>query len=237
MHTTAMRNAARFFEAYARYVGPGRLLDIGAQDVNGSLRQVCPPELHYTGVDFVAGRGVDVVLQDPYTLPFASESVDVVISSSCFEHSQMFWVLFLELLRVLKPTGLLYLDVPSNGLFHRYPVDCWRFYPDSGGALVEWARRHGSHCRLLESFIGKQEHEPWNDFVAVFLKDGAHHERYPRRMLHDRTDYYNGVTDATAEILRPEGRSEDLLFRAPTRPARRLLAALRTRFSPAKSLR
>jgi SAM-dependent methyltransferase len=71
-----------------------------------------------------------------YKLPFADGSVDVVLSSSCFEHSEFFWLLFLEILRVLRPEGLFYLNAPSNGPFHRYPVDCWRFYPDSGNALV-----------------------------------------------------------------------------------------------------
>ena len=34
---------------------------------------------------------------------------------------------------------LFYLNAPSNGEFHRYPVDCWRFYPDAGGALGDLA--------------------------------------------------------------------------------------------------
>jgi len=76
------------------------------------------------GVDVMAGRNVDVQLSDPYRLPFEDESVVVVMSSSSFEHSEMFWLLFLEVLRVLRPQGLFYLNVPSNGHFHRWPVDC-----------------------------------------------------------------------------------------------------------------
>ena len=117
------------------------------------------------------GKGVDVVLDDPHTLPFAAESVDIVVSNSCLEHSEMFWLSFLEMLRVLRPTGLLYLNVPSNGDFHRYRVDCWRFYPDSGVAMVSWARRNGLRPALLESFISDQYMGLWNDFVAVFGKD------------------------------------------------------------------
>jgi SAM-dependent methyltransferase len=136
MHPTALHNARLFFDTYALGCQGGTVLDIGAQDLNGSLRSVCLPELRYVGVDFVAGNGVDIVLDDPYRLPFESESVDIVVSSSCFEHSELFWVLFLEIMRVLKAPGLFYLNVPSNGPFHRHPVDCWRFYPDSGDALV-----------------------------------------------------------------------------------------------------
>ncbi len=229
MHTTAMRHGALFFETYAKALGSGRVLDIGSQDVNGSLKDVCPPGLHYVGVDFVPGKGVDVVLDDPYVLPFEPESFDAVVSSSCFEHSPFFWVLFLEIMRVLKPAGLLYLNVPSNGLFHRYPVDCWRFYPDSGAALSEWGRRNGYRCRLLESFVGRQAREPWNDFIAVFVKDEARRSAHPDRILSRYRDFYNGITDASDEVLNPERRSQDGLFRAPTRIARKMLETLRSR--------
>ena len=147
MHPSALRNGKLFFETYAAMLADASVVDIGAQDVNGSLKDVMPSHLRYTGVDFVEGKGVDVVLDDPYTLPFADESVDIVVSNSCLEHSEMFWPSFLEMLRVLRPTGLLYLNVPSNADFHRYPVDCWRFYLDSGVALVSWARRNG--CRRV----------------------------------------------------------------------------------------
>ena len=60
-----------------------------------------------------------IVLEDPYKLPFDSDSVDIVICSSCFEHSEMFWLLFLEVMRILKPTGLFYMNAPSNGAFHK----------------------------------------------------------------------------------------------------------------------
>jgi hypothetical protein len=90
MHTTAMRHGVLFFETYAKALGGARVLDIGSQDVNGSLKDVCPPALTYVGVDFVPGKGVDVVLDDPYVLPLESDSFDAVVSSSCFEHSQFF---------------------------------------------------------------------------------------------------------------------------------------------------
>jgi SAM-dependent methyltransferase len=160
-------------------------------------------------VDFVSGRGVDVVLQDPYELPFEDQSVDVVVCSSCFEHSEFFWELFLDIMRVLKPTGLFYLNVPSNGGFHRYPVDCWRFYPDSGRALVNWARRNGMKSALLESFTGVQKQDIWNDFVAVFVKDEAHVALYPSRMLDSIKRYSNGLVYGSHEFQHFEAFPED----------------------------
>jgi hypothetical protein len=62
--------------------------------------------------------------------------------------------MFIEIQRVLKPEGLFYLNAPSNGTYHRYPVDCWRFYPDSGVALSHWGQKNGYNTQLIESFVG-----------------------------------------------------------------------------------
>ena len=213
MHPTALAWGERFFSTYAERC-TGTVLDIGAQDINGSLKSVCPPSLKYIGVDFARARGVDVVLDDPYRLPFDDGYADIVLSSSCFEHSEMFWLLFVEVLRVLKPSGLFYLQVPSNGMFHRYPVDCWRFYPDSGRALVSWAKRCGLDPLLLESFVGDQggggvEEGTWNDFVAVFVKERRFAVQYPKRILDTATNFTNGIRDAGADFIRPVGYPED----------------------------
>jgi SAM-dependent methyltransferase len=194
MHPTALNSCQHFFNAYgSAFEGEGaKVIELGSQDVNGSLRACCPSRFRYCGVDFVAGNGVDVLLTDPYKLPFDDGSVDIVITSSCFEHSEMFWVLFLEVMRILKPRGLLYLNVPSNGAFHRWPVDCWRFYPDSGHALVAWAQHNGMQPAVLESYIGEQGVDIWNDFVAIFVKDVAQAFRYTTRILTGREDLSNG---------------------------------------------
>jgi SAM-dependent methyltransferase len=180
------RPGAAFFNTYLRNSENLTIVDVGSQDVNGSLRSVAPKNNQYIGVDFEKAKGVDVVIKDPYALPFENESVDVVVSSSCFEHSEFFWLLFNEALRILKPTGLLFINVPSNGAFHRYPVDCWRFYPDSGVALQNWGKRSGYNCALLESFTGTRKQDIWNDFIAVFVKDERNESRYPGRIQHSR---------------------------------------------------
>lgn len=213
MHPSAMRNGDVFFQRYSHYIksnSPIKVVDIGAQDVNGSLREVCPKNVEYIGVDFVQAKGVDVVLEDPYVLPFSDSSIDMVVSSSCFEHSEMFWILFLEVIRILKPNGLFYLNAPSNGNFHRYPVDCWRFFPDSGRALVSWAKRNGHNSILLESFISYQQVNVWNDFVAVFLKDAQFQNDYPERMFTGRNDVENVSVSNHEEIIKFSGSTEDL---------------------------
>lgn len=213
MHYTALQNCQHFFDNYGESIKKlspmAHVVEIGSQDVNGSLRSLCPEQFKYTGVDFVAGKGVDLILDDPYSLPFDDESIDVILSSSCFEHSEMFWLLYLEIMRTLKPTGIFYLNTPSNGEFHRWPVDCWRFYPDSGRALITWAKRNGMTPQLLESYTSTQIGDQWNDFVAVFLKNELHIEKYPNRILHNKTDYSNGLVCGENDFSKMSAMPED----------------------------
>jgi len=213
MHDTAMLNGKRFFDTYyASSMGPVTVLDIGAQDVNGSLREVCPTNGRYVAVDFVEGKGVDVVLKDPYKLPFDDGCAEIVVSSSCLEHSEMFWVLFLEILRVLKPSGLFYLNAPANGAFHRYPVDCWRFYPDSGNALAKWARVNGFNTGVLECYTSNQRDDIWNDYVCVFIKDIDCAHLHPNRILASFADFTNGVIHPRQDLLNENREPEDQRF-------------------------
>lgn len=160
MHDSAKLNAKRFFDKHCKHE-TATVIDIGSQDVNGSLRDVCP--FNYIGVDFVAGKNVDVILDDPYKFPLDDNSAEIVVSSSCFEHSEFFWLTFLEMVRISK--DLIYVCAPSTGKVHRYPVDCWRFYPDSGQALANWANRNGYKVELLETYTDTNK---WGDWVAIF---------------------------------------------------------------------
>ncbi len=212
MHPTALMNCKNFFDCYGKYYalnGQVKVLDIGSQDVNGSLRSVTPQKFEYVGVDFVAGKGVDIILDDPYSLPFEDESADIILSSSCFEHSEMFWVVFLEIMRVLKPRGLFFLSVPSNGIFHRYPVDCWRFYPDSGNALVTWANRNSMNITLLESYISGQMNDIWNDSVAIYLKDKSFANQFTDRVTNNFKDFNNGFVAGNKALINYCAHNED----------------------------
>jgi lipopolysaccharide biosynthesis protein/SAM-dependent methyltransferase len=201
MHKSALKYGEVFFSTYLNRVDAHQLkiVEIGSQDINGSLRQFSPVNAIYVGVDFVPGPGVDVLISDPYQLPFELDSIDAVVCSSVLEHSEFFWVLFIECLRILKPSGLLYINAPSNGKVHRYPIDGWRFYPDAGHSLVKWAKNQGKSALLLESFIAPKlgpidEEGMWNDFVAVFLKNENFITSYQNRILDNEPKAFCGYS-------------------------------------------
>jgi len=211
MHDSAMAYGKLFFDTYVRNRNVKEIVDIGALDVNGSLRSAAPADCSYTGVDFVDGRGVDVIIKDPYNLPFPERSFDACVCSSCFEHSEFFWLLFNDILRILRPHGVLYINVPSNGPFHRYPVDCWRFYPDSGIALQNWGRRVGYNVVLLESFVGAQQPSEWNDCVQVFVKDGACANIYQDRIQSHCNDVQNSYVLGSSQLTNYREEPDDLV--------------------------
>jgi len=166
MHDTASDIGGRFLRRHSR---AGHLIvELGAADINGSIRSFAHPEACYVGIDTAPGPGVDLVANGERPLPIKPQSVDIVVATSVFEHDGFFWNTFTDLLRLMKAGGLIYINAPSNGDYHRYPNDNWRFYPDAGKMLEKWGRRNGHDVRLLESFIADRQADIWNDFVAIF---------------------------------------------------------------------
>jgi ubiquinone/menaquinone biosynthesis C-methylase UbiE len=161
-----MQAAKDFYAKFAGEFVEPTIVEIGSQNVNGSIREVAPPS-KYVGLDFQEAKGVDIVLQDAYSFPLPDNYADIVVTSSCFEHSEMFWLTFLEGVRILKPKGLFYINAPSTGPYHAYPVDCWRFYPDADKALQTWAKRNGYNVNVEYKTTMEG---PWGDFVVVYRK-------------------------------------------------------------------
>lgn len=118
-----------------------KILDVGSHGVDASYRSVFgAPAWRYVGADAAAGPNVDIVLSNPYRWRgIRSSSFDIVISGQTFEHIDFFWLTAMEIERVLKPGGLCCVVAPSSGPEHRYPVDCWRFYPDGLRSIASYA--------------------------------------------------------------------------------------------------
>lgn len=150
-----------------------KILDLGSTDIGGSYRTIFDEEKWgYTGIDLLPGKNVDIVLSDPYNwLEIESSSSDVFISGQTFEHIEYFWQTMLEIARVLKPGGLCCIIAPSGGPEHRYPVDCWRFYPDGFKALARYARLEVLEVRTQWEDEGHSDgSDIWADTMLVARK-------------------------------------------------------------------
>lgn len=167
MHPTARHHAEKFADQFCQ--NKGVFVEIGSFDVNGSLKETFGSyATEYIGLDQEAGKGVDMVLNDPYKWPLEDNSADYVVSSSCFEHAEFFWLLFLECARVCKPGGYIYFNAPSKNHYHGFPVDCWRFMEDSPQALANWAKRHNYNLEVIKASVDRGT--PWEDCVGIFKK-------------------------------------------------------------------
>lgn len=168
MHYSSLENMQKCHDRYMACCPPagGRkitILDMGGADVNGSYRAIfSDPSYEFLTADIV-NDGIDIHLPDPYHIPLPDASIDVVLSGQMLEHCEFFWLTFREMVRILRPEGFLFLIAPSAGPIHRYPVDCYRFYPDAYTALARW-----SDCRLEQ--VWQDERGPWRDLVGVFRK-------------------------------------------------------------------
>ena len=61
MHLTAYEHGRLFFELYWRPEFT-EVVELGSQNVNGSLRDHCPAGARYVGMDMAPGNGVDLVV-------------------------------------------------------------------------------------------------------------------------------------------------------------------------------
>ncbi len=143
MHQSSYAKMESFFRTYRdRFPGVdgmARVLEVGSKTYEGQTNYrglVDDSREKYTGLDLEAGQNVDVVAKSGFVWPeFADDSFDVCISGQTFEHNPYFWVTMAEIARVLAPGGYVCIIAPGGGIVHRYPLDCWRFYPDSWAAL------------------------------------------------------------------------------------------------------
>lgn len=133
-----------FYDVFERFVaevnGMPRpaVLEIGSRNVMGAVRRGRFGEhVAYTGFDIHAGENVDVV-GDAHALSerLPAEHYDAVFCISVFEHLAMPWKVVLEINRVLKPGGLLYVSTHPAWPPHELPWDFWRFSGEAFKALL-----------------------------------------------------------------------------------------------------
>ena len=174
MHDTALAAGFLFGRIYGQ---KGKtVIDVGGLDGNGSLRAAFQEMgMRYICVDIESHPSVDLVISPGGKLPFEEQSVDLIISTSCFEHDPCFWLTFKDMSRIIKSDGYIYVNAPSDGKYHTHPGDNWRFYSDAGQALAYWSgiAMGGEKVfptKIVETFHILARNEPWTDFVCIWQR-------------------------------------------------------------------
>lgn len=182
MHSSSMLRMKWFLDNYKEYFPRSgkkiRVLDLGSYNVNGCYRTLMDEEWEYVGIDIENGPNVDVMLEDAYNWEsIESNSYDVVISGQALEHVEWPWMSMRELTRVLKPDGIMCIIVPHTAREHKYPYDCWRFYPDGLPALAKWCDLellHSSVAGVPDYFVSEDWDDTSNDAVLIAKKSGEY---------------------------------------------------------------
>jgi len=170
MHPTSLNKMKAFVECYLKEFEDTELIiiDVSAKTYlnNPTYRPFFnKAKWKYFGLDLEAGDNVDIVVSDPYNWKEVPNNfADVVISGQAFEHIEFPWLTIKEIYRVLKSGGICCIIAPSSGPEHKYPYDCWRFYPDGMRALAKWVG-----FRVVEVFTDWGLGE-WQDTFAVLQK-------------------------------------------------------------------
>lgn len=188
MHTSVYNESQRLLDAHLPTDRSLTVLELGSRVVaNQKINHRSlfdETRCSYIGLDIVDGENVDIVMDEPYRIPVATESVDVAVCGQVFEHVPFFWISFLELARVLRPDGFLLLSAPSRGHVHSPPFDGWRFHHQGFEALgsfaglrvveatTDYPPTHPESKRFDYTGIAadRYTHEYWGDTVALYQK-------------------------------------------------------------------
>ncbi len=203
MHDSSYLKMRVFLETYSSQLpeSPGRIrvLEVGSKSYEGqgTYRPLFGERFEYVGLDLEQGEGVDVVPRSAFVWPeIPSSSFGLCVSGQTFEHNPYPWVTFCEMARVLQPGGMGVIIAPAAGRFHRYPLDCWRYYPDSWAALCHVAR-----VELVETLLepadlaARVPGGQWRDSIAIFRKSETPTE--------ELAQYYQTITEPFANATAP----------------------------------
>jgi predicted SAM-dependent methyltransferase len=117
--------------------GTADVLDLGGRARSGGpLSANRFPNWNVTVADIVPGAGVDIVA-DAHELSFAlaGRMFDAVYSVSVFEHLLMPWKACVEMSRILRIGGLVFIHTHQTIGMHDMPWDFWRFSDTSWKGL------------------------------------------------------------------------------------------------------
>ncbi len=132
------------------------IVEIGSSDLNGSVRDYFSKDSLYFGVDLHPGKGVDSIIPGEL-LQLPDAWADIMISTECFEHAKNWKQILLNMIRITKHGGLIFLTFAGIGRNTHGTIDChdWAskstndYYsnlsPNDIGKEIELGRYFTSH--------------------------------------------------------------------------------------------
>jgi SAM-dependent methyltransferase len=124
--------ALDFVTRHASGLPPGRVLEIGSLDINGSVRPLFSDSTRYHGIDLAPGPGVDEVADAAdWRSP---DSFDVVVTTEVLEHAPRWIDILSNAWEAVMPGGCLIMTCATDPRPAHSAVDGWDLRDD------EWYR-------------------------------------------------------------------------------------------------
>ena len=120
----------------AKYQPQSPVLEVGAYDVNGTIRDLFPQD-GYVGLDIREGPGVDMVADIINPPKILLERFNTVVCCETLEHISKFWVAMEKMYDALLPGGLFIGTWVFVCHIHEHPEDYWRCTPAGFRFLLE----------------------------------------------------------------------------------------------------
>ena len=113
---------------------PGmKILEVGSRDVTGTYNTKQRfSNAKYVGFDYYAGPNVDVVGDAHRLSEYFDEKFDIIYSSAVFEHLAMPWIVAVEISKLLKVGGYVFIETHFSFSSHERP---WHFFHYTDMAL------------------------------------------------------------------------------------------------------
>ncbi|HEV8083678.1 MAG TPA: methyltransferase domain-containing protein [Chitinophagaceae bacterium] len=124
-----------------------KILEIGSREVTkkSNARKEFS-NATYVGFDYYAGANVDII-GDAHKLSYyfnEDEKFDIIYSSACFEHFAMPWIVAVEIAKLLKIGGIIFVETHFSYSSHERP---WNFFQFSDMSLkVLFSAALGFEC-------------------------------------------------------------------------------------------
>ena len=192
---------------------PGmQVLEVGSRNVTGDLFRDKFHYATYTGFDYYEGENVDVVGDAHQLSKYFDDKFDLIFSSAVFEHLAMPWIASIEMIKLLKNGGYVFIETHYSYSSHERP---WHFFQFSENALdVLFPEKFGMRCirkgcsNLIEGkfsidaseylqgkrvdglychseYLGQKVNEVDNgklDWSRILLEDVKRGTEYPKRI-------------------------------------------------------
>jgi SAM-dependent methyltransferase len=202
-----------------------KILEIGSQNINGTVRTFFPQASEYIGIDLGLAECVDWVVPGEL-LELPDGWADITISTECFEHCEAWEKVFKNMIRMTKSGGVVIFTCASTGRLTHGTIDS-----------DEW------HSPFTTSYYKNLD----VDNITEKIKLGAYFNRHGFEVDSSSSDLYfwgvrSGSTFADLENhwenpLDRLSRSQGQLAQAAARHAsvQAQLDELRRRFAEAKA--